>query len=70
MIAPDLPSIISEGTVVKKPMGIMNINTKRNVEGKALIGYLPEASKARKTSVAFHVFTNQILVAAIRNQTE
>ena len=40
------------------------------ITGYAEIGYLPAANKALRTSVAFHVLTNQILDAAIKNQTE
>ena len=64
------PKIASAGKVVKKATGKSNVKINLNITGYAVIGYLPAANNALSTSVAFHVLTNQILEAAIKNQIE
>ena len=62
-----MPNITSEGIVVIKVTGtivLKNIFKEKENESN---GNLPTYKKDLSTSVAFHVFTNQIVVVDIKN---
>ena len=65
-----MPKISSEGMVVINAIGITVLKNILNENEKVLNGNLPIYKKERNTSVAFHVFTNQIVDVAIKNQRQ
>tara|TARA_Y100001968_G_C19268235_1_gene672811 strand:+ start:519 stop:911 length:393 start_codon:yes stop_codon:yes gene_type:complete len=64
------PKIASAGTVVRKATGRIRVKNNLRLIGYAEIGNLPADKTARRTSVAFHVLTNHILVVATKNHKE
>ena len=61
------PRKTSEGIVVMNAIGINILKNILNENEKEFKGNLPIYRKERRTSVAFHVFTNQIVVVEIKN---
>ena len=61
------PRKTSEGIVVIKAIGINTLKKILRVNENEFKGNLPMYSNDLNTSVAFHVFTNQIVVVEIKN---
>ena len=64
----DNPNMTSEGILVMKVIGITVLKNILKEKEKELTGNLPIYKKDLNTSVAFQVFTNQIVVDDIKNQ--
>ena len=64
----DIPNITSEGIAVMNVIGITVLKSTLNGNENEFKGNLPTYRNERSTSVAFHVFTNHIVVVEIKNQ--
>tara|TARA_Y100001978_G_C23650653_1_gene413202 strand:+ start:852 stop:1082 length:231 start_codon:yes stop_codon:yes gene_type:complete len=64
----DVPKNTSDGIVVINVIGITVLKNILKGKEKEFKGNLPTYKKERNTSVAFQVFTNQIVVVEIKNQ--
>ena len=62
-----IPRNTWEGIVVMNAIGTKILKNILNENEKEFKGNLPIYRKERNTSIAFHVFTNQIVVVEIKN---